>query len=160
MHLAVRTKSGGHQRLKLFVVPHICDPVMSQAYLPHSSHLSRLELAEVRQEPALSIDLLIGSDFYWEFVTGETMRGDAGPVAVNTTLGWVLSGPSGPADQKEHAVSPVSLVTAHTMRVEGITNKELDNTMKSFGELESFGIEQPLSDPAKEWKIRSFSSMA
>ena len=59
------------------------------------------------------------------------MRGDTG---VTTTLGWVLSGrsgPSGAADQKEHAVS---LVTAHTMRVEGITNKELDNTMKSFWE--------------------------
>ncbi len=60
VHLVVRS---GHQQL-------ICDPVMSQAYLTHSSHLSRLELAEVRQEPALSIDLLIGSDFYWEFVTG------------------------------------------------------------------------------------------
>ncbi len=40
----------------------------------------------------------------------------------------------------EHAVS---LVTAHTMRVEGITNKELDDTMKSFWDLESFGIKQP-----------------
>ncbi len=30
---------------------------------------------------------------------------------------------------------------------ESITNKELDDTMKSFWDLESFGIKQPLSDP-------------
>jgi len=29
----------------------------------------------------------IGSDFYWEFVTGKTIRGDGGPVAIETTLG-------------------------------------------------------------------------
>ena len=33
--------------------------------------------------------MLIGSDFYWDFVTGETIRGQGGSVAINTKLGWV-----------------------------------------------------------------------
>ena len=37
---------------------------------------------------------LIGSDYYWSVVTGETVRGGVdGPVAVHTRLGWILSGP-------------------------------------------------------------------
>ena len=32
----------------------------------------------------MEVDLLIGSDYYWSFVTGETRRGNGGPVAVRT----------------------------------------------------------------------------
>ena len=42
----------------------------------------------------LSIQILIGSDFIWQFQEGESLRGGPNePVAVKTTLGWVLSGP-------------------------------------------------------------------
>ena len=57
------------------------------------------------------------------------IRGDNGPVAINTTLGWTLSGPTEAADQEE---STVSFVHTHTLRVEGTTNKELDNFLRSF----------------------------
>ena len=36
--------------------------------------------------------VLVGSDYYWEFMTGETLQGTDGPVAVHSTLGWLLSG--------------------------------------------------------------------
>ena len=147
IRLIVRTKLGGGQELEVFVVPHICDPVTSQASVACSrmyGHLSQLDLEDVCLNETLEVDLLIGSDFYWEFVTGETIRGDNGPVAINTTLGWVLSGPTGVAEKEESAVS---LVNAHTLRVEGITNKELDNTLRSFWELESLGIEEVANDP-------------
>ena len=120
----------------MFVVPHICDPVTSQASVACSrmyGHLSQSDLEDVCQNETLEVDLLIGSDFYWEFVMGETIQGDNGPVAINTTLGWVLSGPTGVAEKEESAVS---LVNAHTLWVEGITNKDLDNTLRSFWELE------------------------
>jgi len=84
--------------------------------------------------------MLIGSDYYWEFMTGETVRGRDGPVAVNTTLGWVLSGPAETTGQRK---STVSLVTTHTLRADGITTQELDNTLQSFWELESLGIQEP-----------------
>ena len=40
------------------------------------------------------IDVLIGADYLWSFQKGCTMRGKPDkPVAVETELGWVLSGP-------------------------------------------------------------------
>ena len=47
----------------------------------------------------------------------------------------------------EQVESAVSLVNVHTLQVEGITNKALDNTLKSFWELESLGIEKVANDP-------------
>ena len=84
--------------------------------------------------------MLIGSDYYWEFMTGETVQGRGGRVAVNTTLGWVLSGPAETTGQRK---STVSLVTTHTLRADGITTQELDNTLQSFWQLESLGIQEP-----------------
>ena len=51
------------------------------------------------------IDVLIGSDFLWCFQNGNTVRGKANePVAVETTLGWVLSGKvKGPSDGTDQA---------------------------------------------------------
>jgi len=41
----------------------------------------------------LEVDALIGSDHYWQLVTGQVMHGQSRPTAINTHLGWVLSGP-------------------------------------------------------------------
>lgn len=41
-----------------------------------------------------TIDILIGSDYYFEILTSEIVRGDSGPVAVNSKFGWVVSGPT------------------------------------------------------------------
>ena len=41
-----------------------------------------------------TIDVLIGSDYYWQLVSGRVVRGDDGPVALHTNLGWVLTGPA------------------------------------------------------------------
>ena len=41
------------------------------------------------------IDILVGCNYYWSIVTGKLRRGDgeAGPVAVSSKFGWLLSGP-------------------------------------------------------------------
>ena len=93
----------------MHVVPHICDLLTIQNVSESKfTHLERSDLADVLQDSSLQVDLLIGSDFYWQFVTGETVHGAEGPVAVKTTLGWVLSGLTQPTD------STVSLLP-HTL---------------------------------------------
>ena len=85
----VRTKLGGCQDLEVFVVPHICDPVLLQASVACSKvygHLFQPDLADVCLDETLEVDLLLGSGFYWKFAMGETIRGENGPVAINTTL--------------------------------------------------------------------------
>ena len=58
-------------------------------------HLHMIYFSDVsRFEDQLSIQILIGSDFQWEFMEGEEIRGGPHePVAIKTPLGWVLSGP-------------------------------------------------------------------
>ena len=43
------------------------------------------------------IDVLIGSDFYWRFVTGKVQRRGNDPVAIYSKLGWPLSGSIDPS---------------------------------------------------------------
>ena len=54
-------------------------------------HLFYLELADSSTVgDGIPIGILIGSDFYWQFMTGETQLGMyGGPIAFNTHLGWV-----------------------------------------------------------------------
>ncbi len=53
-------------------------------------HLSDLDLADSsNDEPIMEVDMLIGSNYYWDLTTGETCRGESGPVTIRTKLGWV-----------------------------------------------------------------------
>ena len=38
-------------------------------------------------------DILVGSDNYWKLVTGDILKVENGPTAMQTRLGWVLAGP-------------------------------------------------------------------
>ena len=84
--------------LTLYVMPTICEPLVGQpisACAGEYPHLLGLELADSSSNSStLPIDALIGSDYYWQLVTGGVCRGTSGPVAIHTKLGWVLSGPS------------------------------------------------------------------
>eukprot|EP00794_Sanderia_malayensis_P018333 gene18333-biopygen12280 len=72
-------------------LPNIHAEVVKRKFL----HLKDLWFSGVcRYQDALEIDCLIGSDWLWQFQEGQTIRGGQGePVAVKTSLGWVLSGP-------------------------------------------------------------------
>ena len=130
----------------LFSVAHICDPLTAQPIslcAEMYSHLSKLDLADVSNgETQLEIDVLIGSDYYWELTTGKIRRGQSGPVAIHTRLGWVLSGPTA-LDRQPTPVT--SLITTHALRIDSecCDMKELEDTQHSFWKLESLGICEP-----------------
>ena len=63
--------------------PAICSPVSSHIEVTRYPHLSGLELANSVHCCNQSIDVLIGADFYHNFVLGEVIRGEDGPVAVS-----------------------------------------------------------------------------
>ena len=95
--IGIITKSGQREELDLLTVSHICESLLAQPVDLCSkmySHLAPLNLADTHQgDNPIEVDMLIGSDFYCQLTTGEIIRGQVGPVAVNTKLGWVLSGP-------------------------------------------------------------------
>ena len=81
--------------LSLYVVPTICEPLVSQpitACVQQSKAFSGLDLADHSDgNGSLQVDMLIGSDYYWDIVTGSICKIEGGPTAVHTKLGWVLS---------------------------------------------------------------------
>lgn len=135
-----------HMQLSLYVVPMICEPLASQpiaACAKGNQHLASLELADYSEsDQSLEVDILVGSDYYWDLVTGGVSRGSSGPTAIHTKLGWVLSGPT---CSKEPGRCSVNLVTTHVLRVDAQHNdsKSLDEALRSFWDLESLGIHEP-----------------
>ena len=56
------------------------------------THLNNIQLSDCNVNNSdSSIDILIGADHYWHFMTGEVKRRSKGPAAIKTTLGWVLN---------------------------------------------------------------------
>ena len=118
----------------------ICEPLVGQPIsecIKGNQHLSSLELADFAEGGStLTVDTLIGSDYYWKLVTGGVCKGESGPVGIHTKLGWVLSGPA-----KFINSSPcyTNLATTHVPLVD----TQLDDRLRSFWELESLGIGGP-----------------
>lgn len=95
----MRTKDKGLLELQFLTVPLICEPLSGQPIsyaIERYPHLSDLELADPvhHSNDNMEINVLIGSDQYWQVVTGNILRGVSGPTAIETRFGWVLSGPA------------------------------------------------------------------
>lgn len=131
-------------------VPFICEPLSYQpvAYTKQCyNHLANLDLADPsRVGEELQIDALIGSDHYWQLVTGEIIQGDSGPTAIHTHLGWVLSGPVSCGAESNNSY------LSHLMLIQSSDPPRLDNLLKKFCELESLGINSDESSVYDEFK--------
>ena len=89
-------------------------------------------------EDQLEIDILIGADFYWDFVLGDVIRGDSGPVALKTSLGWVLSG-----NMFNKNATSTNLVSAHVMKLDVECQSEddrLDELVRRFWNLDDINV--------------------
>ena len=71
-----------------------CTPLEAKFDVSDYQHLQDLDLADFASEDRQNIDVLIGSDHYWDFITGEVIRGETGPLAMASKFGWILSGPA------------------------------------------------------------------
>ena len=137
--VAVNPKKGSSIPMMFSTVPFICEPLSYQpiAYTKQCyNHLANLELADSsRVGEELQIDALIGSDHYWQLVTGQIIQGDSGPTAIHTRLGWVLSGPVCCGTTELNNLYPT-----HSMLIQSYDSPQLDNLLKKFWDLESLGI--------------------
>ncbi len=89
---------GEHILIQALVKPHIANPIRNRLTgAPHRyfKHLQGLRLAHpIMQDETFRIDILIGSDFYYKIILDRIIRG-TGPTAVESRLGYLLSGPTG-----------------------------------------------------------------
>ena len=120
---------------------------MIQEAIKHQPPLASLPLADWPENEAQDseVDILIGSDFYWHFMTGRCIRGEFGSAALETKLGWVLSGPV-PWDQEAQSTQ-TNLTLTHLLLINEEQSKEdefnkesLENQLSKFWDLENLGI--------------------
>ena len=103
-------------------------------------HLKQIYFSDVTKHgESLQVDILIGANFLWEFMSGQTIRGGPQePVAIKTLLGWVLSGPLkvGKFDQYSHI--NVNFVSSAVKS----EKQQLDTMVNKLWDLESLGIKE------------------
>ena len=142
--LDIALKNGQTEQLNLLTVPLICEPISSQPVTlcqDTFDHIVDLDLADpVDGCSQLDVDILIGSDQYWSLATGKTLRGSKGPTAIETRLGWVLSGPAPTNGLSHHSF----LTTTHVLKIGSptLSNEQdsLEELLQSFWDFESIGI--------------------
>ena len=138
--------------IEAFVVPEISTVPNEHLEIVRESfpHLANIWLSDVcRHKEQLEIDVLIGADYLWNFQTGNVVRGGIGePVAVETQLGWVISGPleySQSADRERTvSVNIVGKDSAMSGRVEEDIQVLWD--LETLGITESDGVYEEFVD--------------
>ena len=73
--------------------PVICSSLPAIVNVSKYVHLQGFDLADSGQLYRSGIDILIGSGYYWQVVTGDIVNTDCRPVAMSSVFGWLLSGP-------------------------------------------------------------------
>lgn len=129
--------------IEAFVVPEISRVPNERLDIVRTNypHLADIWLSDVcRNKDQLEIDVLIGADYLWSFQTGNVVRGGVGePVAIETHLGWVISGPLGytQSTDRERAVS-VNFVGTDSSKPGNLAERDV----QFLWDLETLGIKE------------------
>ena len=128
--------------------PSICSPLPVAVEVDQYPHLQGLELADRNDcdsdcSTSKAIDILIGSDHYWEVVTGNAVREGNGPVAVSSKFGWILSGPVHANTNVDEYVVSNTIVEGSDVEVVSIRDPgDLVNALHRFWDVEAIGINE------------------
>ena len=142
----MKMKYGPDMEFCLLTVPRICEPLTGQPItfaVQHFKHLSTLDLADSGDVGnSTDINILIGADNYWRLVTGRLQKGRGRPTAIETKLGWVLSGP---VPRFSSADTTVNFCSSHVLKVDAqssVTNSTeiMEQELKKFWDVETLGI--------------------
>ena len=133
--IGVTTREGVDRHLDLIAVPLYANPWRPSRLISVCQSISTCLADSSSSDTAMEVDILIGSDYYWDFSTGVICCGDSGPVVIHTSLGWVLSG-AVPVVTDQN--SSLSFLVTHAFRIDAPTVAEnLDEVLHSFWNLES-----------------------
>ena len=86
--------------------------------------MKNLKLADSSTTDTKSINILIGLDYYYLFVTGDIIRGEPNePIALNSIFGWILCGNFVETTQGNSNVTHLFRVNTLRNKTGGITKE-------------------------------------
>ena len=147
VQLGIQCTDGLQIFVNAYSVPLICSPIegqcidFAQKQYTHIKNIPTSLLADFSTaSQTLEIDVLIGSDYYWQFITGPTARGEGnvGPLAILSRLGYVLTGPVD-VPSEESSGSSTNYVSTHVLCCES-KRPPLHSELKRFWDYETLGI--------------------
>ena len=113
-------------------------------------------MADNLDAPRGEIDVLIGSDFYWSIVTEGLKQGDKGQIAINSKLGWLLSGPIHNSSNARGTQTGLILTDSGTELFNTTENDTLTDMLKRFCDTDSIGIcDKPHESIIDEFFLKS-----
>ena len=137
--------------MEALTIPKICNPLGPvKLNLQNNPHLQGLTLADSYPRNSVQVDVLIGADYYYSFVTGVHKRGPTADslIAVKSHFGWILTG----------AIDRSSRYTTSMLTV--VENNEVIASLKRFWDLESIGIteaEDAVMSQEEEYAVAEFN---
>ena len=113
--------------IEAICTPDICDPLTNQnvkAISANYNNLKNLKLNDSSEIDTKSINILIGLDYYYLFVTGDIMlREPNKPIALNSIFGWILCGTFVETTQATFNVTHLFRVNTLQNKTGGITKE-------------------------------------
>lgn len=103
-----------------------------------------------QQSVSPTIDVLIGSDHFWDFLTGKVKRLTSALTAFETVFGWAVQGKISTACNGTNCSQAIVLRTT-------VTDQETAPILKAFWELESIGVSDLPETAADERLMKEFS---
>ena len=113
----VHTFNGSRILISVLIVPQLAAPIQNsvRACLRDIPYLQKLPLTHpVTGDENYEISILISADYYWYFIQDNTVWGD-GPTAVQSHLGYLISGPL-------HLPKPTETYSLHVAILHCTTN--------------------------------------
>eukprot|EP00117_Sycon_ciliatum_P034134 scpid9570/ scgid26125/ len=147
VEIQVQFLDGSSQTLTVNVVQTISCPVRKYPIDPEKyPMLNRVHLADSLSQHAedVTIDLLVGNDYYFDVMGNEHIRLDDGLMLLDSKIGFIPSGRILMESQDHEA--PVMLVSG--IRLPATSMPEF--TIENFWKTESIGIEDPLEDKSQD----------
>ena len=129
----IQTDEGENIPLNVLIIPEIAMPLQIHVRsVTNMRHLRGLKLAHpVSDDDMFEIEILIGADYYWSIVGDDIIRGE-GPTAVESRLGYLLSGPTMTSTCTTSRSSILNVIVSH---------KTEELNLEKFWEIESLGVE-------------------
>ena len=142
--IKIHSCTGDIVPLKAIAVPKICDKIAGQIVkkaVKRHPFTQNLRLADDGSNPDVNIELLSGTGVCWKLISGEIKRDDrSGLVAINSSIGWLLSGPMRNRDVNVNAISSDFTVMKIEARVS--EDKLLADEIHRFWDLDTVGIKE------------------
>ena len=128
----------------------VCVPLQSTSLREKDQYeLKNLQMADPESFTAerLQVDILVGNDYYQDFMSGEVHHTSFGPVVIKSYLGWVLSGPVSNAQNRVSNTQSNLCIVNHVthQHLEDLQLDEYSLTTRKNKMLHEFHSEQNVS---------------